>query len=204
MIASDILRYSILASAHLISSLADEELKKVKAVILFGSAAQGRAIASSDIDFFFDTDAPKTFQKNLRIKLSKEVEEFYLTSDALKFKLKGVDNSINLIAGKLEDWPDLKRSIASTGLVMYGKYPSQIREKSKTLFSIEKIGRLESSLLNKLYGYKVKHKKYPGLIKKISGIRLGRTFMVPSEQKLSIMEIFKKYNVSYSAYDIWV
>ena len=197
-------KYAVFGVSYLINSLSQDELKKLKAVILFGSVAQGNATADSDVDIFFDMDIPKTVQKEFKTKLNKAAEQFYLSNLAFKFKLKGIDNSLSIIVGKLEEWPDLKRSIASTGIALYQKYVSKIEEKSKTLFSIENIKKNKGALLNKLYGYKAKKKRYPGLIQKCSGSRLGSAFIVSSEKKQLIVDAFKKYNVDYTMQDVWV
>ena len=204
MIGRNILNYAIFASSYLINCLSENELKKLQDVILFGSVAQNMATADSDIDLFFNVDMSKSAQKKLIAKLNKAAEKFYLSNIAFEFKLEKIENPLSIKVGKIEEWPDLKRSIASTGIILYGKYATQIKEKARTIFSIEQIGRLEGALLNKLYGYKSGKKRYPGLIKKIGGIKIKRAFIIPSEQKQLIKDIFRKYKVDYSTYDIWI
>lgn len=200
-------KYAIIATSHIIASISESETKKIRNVILFGSVAQGTATSDSDIDIFFDVDMTKSSQRILRTKLNKAAENFYLTTTSFEFKLKSISNELSIQVGKLEEWPDLKRSIISTGIVLYGRYLKKIEEDVKTIFSIERIGRLEGALLNKLYGYKSGKKHYPGLIKKMNGERISRAFIVPAEQKEIVIDVFKKYNVEYSVFDvsiIWV
>ena len=128
----EIFKYAIFASSYLINCLSEEELKKLRAVILFGSVAQGTATSDSDVDFFFDVDMPKSAQKKLRTKLNRTAEKFYLSNIAFEFKLKRIENPLSIIVGRIEEWPDLKRSIASTGIALYKKYFSKIKEKSET------------------------------------------------------------------------
>ncbi len=202
MVINEIRRYAVLANAHLISSLSENEIKRLRTVILFGSVAQGTATVESDVDIFFDVDMPKTGQQKLRIKLDKAIGQFYLSNTALGFKLKGIENELSIKVGKLREWKELRQNIAATGVILYGKYFAKFEGKAQTIVSIERIGKLEGALLNKLYGYKAGNKRYPGLIKKIYGSRLGRAFIIPSEYKGIIRDVFKKYKVDYTEIDI--
>ena len=75
-------------------------------------------------------------------RLEKEIrkieKEFYQSREALLFKLKNVDNEFSIKIGKLDEWKNLQRSIASTGIVLYGNYqatklPNDVKCKAKTI-----------------------------------------------------------------------
>ena len=205
MVREDVLSYGLIGASYLISSTTARELKKIKSVILFGSVAGGTEQKGSDIDLFFDVDGSKKFQTGLRAKLNKTAEGFSLSNAALLFKAKSIDNEFSIKVGKLDEWADLARSIASTGITLYGKYTKQPAGlKAYTIFSWEKPGKAKGALLNKIYGYKAVNKRYPGLLKKHGGTKLGpATIMVPSSSRDLFSDIFKKYKVNYSRYDVW-
>src|SRR3989344_7636019 len=144
----EIFRYSVLAASHLISSLSENEIKHVRNVLLFGSAARFVASEKSDIDIFFDVLASKRFQLALRAKINKAADEFYLTNIALVFKSKGIDNELSIKVGKLEEWKELAQSISTHGIVLYSKYitkPSGL--KAYTILSWETPGKFKGALL---------------------------------------------------------
>src|SRR3989338_953254 len=197
--------YAVIVVAHILSSLSGSEKKRINNVILFGSIAQMRSSEESDVDIFFDTDAPKTFQTRLRSRINKIIDELKITPRALEFKIKKIDNEINVIVGKLDEWNDLQRSIASDGIILYGKYqPKTSSEELYVIFSWENLGKSKGAVLNKFYGYKIGKRRYPGLIEKIRGIKLGRgTIMVRSENRQIIIDVLEKYGIDYSMFEVW-
>ena len=201
-----IFRYAVLATAYLVSSLSESELKRVHSVLLFGSAARLAASEESDIDIFFDVSAPRRFQLALRAKLNKTADQFSLTNAALEFKSKGVDNELSIRVGKLEEWKELAQSISSHGIVLYGKYIARSLDvKAYTILSLETSGKFKGALLNKIYGYKANNKRYSGLLEKNKGsIKLGKaTIMVPAKSRDIFIEVLDKYKVNYSRRDVW-
>jgi len=203
-IAFEIRRYAFLAATHILAGLSERELKRVRSVILFGSVAQGVATAESDVDIFFDVDAPKRMQRLLRSRLNKCAEQFYLTNIALEFKLRGIANELSITVGRLAEWAELARSISSTGIVLYGKYMTMPPGlKAWTILSWEKPGKAKGALLNKIYGYRAGKKRYPGMLERIRGIKVGRaTIMVPAINRDAFVDVLEKYKISYSRYDI--
>lgn len=199
----EIFHYATLAAAHLISSLSKGELKHVRNVLLFGSAAHFAASEESDVDVFFDVSASKTFQLALRAKLNKAGEQFYLTPAALGFKSKGIDNEVSIKVGKLEEW-ELAKSIASNGIVLYSKYSAKPPDtKAYTILSWES-PKNKGALLNKIYGYRANNKHYPGLLEKTKSMKLGKAvIMVPAQSRDVFIDVMEKYKVNYSRYDIW-
>ncbi len=203
--AHDILRYAVLAGAHLLSELSASELGRVRQVVLFGSAARLAATEESDIDLFFDTDAPERVRKALRAKLAAAADRFALTNAALRLKSAGVANEISVRVGRLEEWESLAQSIASYGIVLYGAYTAKPRGLAAyTVLSWEAPGKAKGALLNKLYGYVAKGKRYPGLLEKKGGVKLGRaTILVPARERGAFIGVLEHYRVDYSRRDVW-
>jgi predicted nucleotidyltransferase len=205
MDSHDFFRYGLIASSYLIANLSESELKRVRSVLFFGSAARHEGTEESDVDIFFDVVASQKFQTAMRAKINKAAEEFYLSNAALEFKSHGIGNELSIKIGKLDKWEGLAQNMASHGVVVYGSYtkkPPGI--KSHTIISWESIGKSKGAVLNKIYGYKSNGKRYPGLLEKNNGIKLGGSvIMIPSETRDFFIDLLKKYKVNYSRYDIW-
>ena len=199
--------YAISAACHILQELSEKWTDKINNMILFGSVAQNRATAESDVDIFFDIDLNKTQTENLRKSLDKIIEDFYLSRAALQYKLEGIDNKISIFVGKLDEWKDLKRSIISTGIVLFGRYKSRIEKgqlKQYFIISWEPPLKNRGAFLNKLYGYSVKRKRYSGMIKKYNCIRMGKSaIIVPSEHRNKFIQHIEKYGVDYKIMEIF-
>ena len=180
-----------------------KKIENISNIILFGSAAKGEAKKSSDIDFFIEV---KRNSKNFEKEIIDLVNDFYKSREALIFKTKGIDNKINVIVGKLEDWADLRKSIESTGIVFYGNYiASDVKGKKHIIFFWDKIGKNRGAFLNKIYGFNSKGKRYIGLIENFNGRKLGKSsFMVPVEYREEIVKLFKHYKVNSKIIDVYV
>ena len=205
MVNIDIFKYSIFASSYIISSLSEQEIKRLESVLLFGSVASGTANENSDIDLFFNVDLAKKQQLFLRAKLNKAAENFYLTNTALEFKVKGIENSISIKVGKLEEWEDLSQNISSNGIVLYKKYTGKPTGlKAYTLLSWEKSGKSKGAVLNKFYGYRIGKKFYPGLLQKTKSEKIGMSsVMIPASSSRLFIEVLEKYKINYSRRDVW-
>jgi len=197
-----LIEYSSYFVAYLLFNLEKRYRENINNIILFGSVARGEAEKESDIDIFID------IKKKTR-KIEKEIkrleEKFYSSREASLFKLKGVNNKFSIIIGKLENWKELKTSIESTGILLYGKYiPSGIKGRKHVVIFWDKIERNRGAFLNKIYGFKVKGKAYSGLIEKFNGIKLGKSsLMVPLEHREEITKLLKKYKVSAKIIEVW-
>ncbi len=171
-------------------------------IILFGSVAKGQATKDSDVDIFIEVKRKlKVFEKQVR-----DIEKsFYSSREALIFKSKGIENKINLIVGKLDDWKDLKDSIESIGIVLYGNYiSSEIRGKKHILFFWNKVGKNRGAFLNKLYGFKSKEKRYTGLIENLGGKKLGKSsFIVSIEHREEFVKLMKYYDVDVRMVEVY-
>ena len=201
----NIKKYAILAVGYILSRLREKELKCVNSVMLFGSTARENATQESDIDLFFDVELPKSTEKTFRARLNKIAGEFYLSNIDLEYKMNGISNEISITVGRLREWDQLNRSISSEGMVLYGKYTAKpSKTKAYTILSWEKPGKAKGALLNKIYGYKIRGKRYPGILEKFGGTKLGHgTIMVPAEYKDIFISVLEKYKVNYSRREVW-
>ena|SRR3989344_3459236 len=193
--------YSSYFVSYLLSELGDINIRKI---ILFGSVAMDNADKESDVDIFIEV-------KKNSLKFKKDIEKilnkFYKSREALIFKNKGIDNKINILIGKLADWRDLKKSIESTGIVLYGRFVSSGFSEGKKylLISWDKIGKNRGAFLNKVYGFRVGEKRYKGLIETLSGRKIGKSsLMIPVENKDEIFVLIKKYDVDARLVEIYL
>jgi predicted nucleotidyltransferase len=179
-----------------------KNIESIEKIILFGSVAKDEATRESDVDIFIEL---KKENKKLVREIEKVLEEFYKSREALIFKTKNIDNKINLIIGKLDKWKELKKSIESTGIILYSKYVSSgIKGKKYAIIFWDKIGKNRGAFLNKIYGFKVRDKLYKGLIENFQGRKLGKScIMVPIENKGEIIKLIKKYEVNARIVEVY-
>ena len=185
--------YALAFVAYIFKEL--NESKLIKKVILFGSGSRNEATKQSDIDIFIETDKK---DKKLENKINSLVKDFYSTREYIQFKLIGISNPIHIITGNLNEWKELKKSIESTGIILYAPYTSsEVSGKKNLLISWDNIGKNRGAFLNKLYGFTIKGKKYLGLIEKYNGRKIGKSSIIlPIEYKDEIFDMIKKYKVN--------
>ncbi|MFH1585841.1 MAG: nucleotidyltransferase domain-containing protein [archaeon] len=196
-------QYTSYFVAYLNFNLPKKELENISKIILFGSTAKNEANKDSDIDLFIEVrKKPKSFEN----KIQKITEKFYKSREALIFKSKNIDSKINILIGKLNDWPELKNSIESTGIILYGRYipENKAGEKKYSIIFWDKIGKNRGAFLNKIYGFNVKKKNYRGLIETLDGKKLGKsTIMIPSENTNEILNLLKPYKVNAKVIEVY-
>lgn len=175
---------------------------EIDQAILFGSVANNEFDEESDIDIFIETD-----KKNEK-KINNILDLFEKSDIYEKYSLSGIKNKISLKIGKIDEWPKLKRSLISNGIVLYGKYKGKPEELIPyVVFCIDykKLKRKDKvKLWRKLYGYKQKvgnkiHET-KGIVKTKLG---GGCTLVKQEDKNKIIDYLKKYKVEYKIYEIW-
>lgn len=193
--------YASYFSSYLLANL--KEKKSIEKIILFGSAARNEAIKESDVDIFIEV---KKESQKIKNEIEKMLENFYKSRESLLFKSKKVSNKINLIIGRLDKWRDLKKSIESTGIVLYGKYvPSDISGKKHIIIFWDKIEKNRGAFLNKIYGVKIRRKRYQGLIEKLEGKKLGKSsVIIPIESKDEILKLIKPHKVHAKIIEVYV
>ncbi len=187
--------------SFLIENLKKEEIEKIKRIILFGSVARKEASKDSDIDIFIDIIVKtKKYRKKIEGRIKEIKKDF---SESMKFqkywKLQNINNDINIIIGKLEEWK-LKDSMVGSSIVLYSSFSQRIGEgENKIILRWLPIKNNSHRVMinKKLFGYKHYDKEDKGLLEKFAGEKLGtNVIMIPAENLDSFLKVFKKYNVS--------
>ena len=176
---------------------------QVKSIILFGSVATNNFDKESDIDLFIETDEKNKNKINNLLLLYKKTKEYE------KFKLEGIENELSIKVGNLEDWKDIKRSIISNGIVLYGKYkgkPEELKHKLLFILNVQDLKRSEKiKIWRKIYGYKQKVGKKNYICKGLAEKKFGRgVFLVSIENSQEIINYLRKNKVKYGFFDIWI
>lgn len=192
--------YASYFASYLLANLSDAD--SINKIILFGSAAKGEATKESDMDIFIEI---KKDDKRIAKIIKNILDKFYISREALYFKAKGIDNKINLIIGRLEEWRDLKKSIESTGMMLYGPYVSYGADGRKySIISWDSIGENRGSFLNKIYGVRIKDKSYKGMMEKLQGRKIGKSaIMVPVESREEVIKLLKYHKVNAKITDVY-
>lgn len=178
------------------------KIEKIDRIILHGSIAKGNFDEESDVDLFIDT-------KEKEGKINKIADNYYKTKKFKEWELKGISNKISIIVGELDskEWQELKRSIINTGIILYGKYKSEVEKINQyDLFSFENIkpDKKRIAIFRKLYGFKIGKKQYPGITNKINAIKVGKgCLLVPAEHVNELQRYFQEKKVAVKIYDIW-
>ena len=192
---SKLIAYALDFSSFLIQKIKDKN--QIKHIILFGSVAREEADRNSDIDLFLDLVKEN---KATETETEKITAEFYKSVKFLRYwKLLGIKNELKLVVGELGKWKELKSSIISNGIVLYGRFNPEIKGKPKVLFTWENISpNSRRVLFNKqLFGYKQKGKFYLGLIQKYSGERLGKgSLLVDWDYSVLFHQLFKRHKIT--------
>jgi hypothetical protein len=199
-------QYALLGVANVLSHLDPAQFGLIRGVFLFGSVARGTAARESDIDIFFDVAAPKKRHAKLRADFQKAFDDFALSQAGLRFKMAGVANAFAPIVGRLEEWSDLQRAIALSGIQLYG--PARISVARGEPWLIYYWDRVPSgkrgAFLNALHGYRVGKKKYAGLLQRARGFKTGKSGVAfPKARSPEFEELLRKYNVEYSILEFY-
>ena len=189
--------------SYLLNNL--KNINNIERVILYGSVAKDEDTKDSDIDLFIEA---KKNTKRFEEDINNIKKNFYQSRESTIFKSKGIDNNFSIKIGKLKEWKELARSIASTGIILYGPYetkelPSAIKHFIIIFWS--KIGKNRGSFLNKLYGFKIKQKYYQGLVARLNGKKIGKScIMVPIEYKNDIFKLLKEHEVEAKNLEVFL
>jgi len=179
------------------------KVKGIDRIILHGSVARGDFDEKSDVDLFVDS------REKIGKKVERAVENYYKTKKFKEWELKGVDFSFSCVVGKLDSkqWVGLKRGIVNTGIVLYGKYKSDMEKtNSYVLFSFEGIkpDKKRIAVFRKLFGFKVGKKRYEGMVGKMGAVRVGKgCLLVPAQFANELKEYFQGKKVSVRLFDLW-
>lgn len=193
---SRLISYAMDFASFLIQKIKDRE--NITNIVLFGSVARDEASENSDIDIFIDVakEGP-----TLEREISGCLKNFLESAKYKNYwKMLGVENEIKLRVGKLDKWKELKPSIVANGIVLYGKFKTEVKEGNHKVFFIWENVKPNSRrvLFNKqMFGYKQGNKFYSGLVQRYQGERLGKgCIIVPLEHSLVFHKLFKKYGIS--------
>ena len=196
--SKDILAYSMEFTSFLIDSIDETGLSNIRDIVLFGSAARNAADKESDVDIFVNLVKDNDIER----KIEKIKNDFYNTEMCRRWQLRGIDNEIKIIAGRLEKWKDLRISIIADGISLYSKYTSRTegkQKKQKVIIFWDNV-RPESKrvlLSKKLYGYNYKKSRYKGLLELTGSTKLGANCIITNlADSKKIIEIFKGLRVT--------
>ncbi len=179
----------------------DETLIEIENIILFGSGARGKTGKKSDVDIFINVPSEKkNIHEKVQVAVSFAVHLFY---DSLLFKKYwkpgGMENEIKCIVGRLDDWEDLKPSIISDGILLYGKYSGAVNGTQSFVIISWKNVKPETKrvlLSKKLYGYNMNGKRYAGVTEGTLTTKLGSNcIMVPIQSSKRILSVFDELGV---------
>ena len=180
--------------SYLLDNINKKSLNNIRRIVLFGSVARDEATKNSDIDLFIETsNKSKTFENEIK----KILEKFYQSRESSLFKTKGIDSKINIKSGVLKDWNEIYTTIASEGIVLYGYYEAKELPSGVKHFIIifwDKIEKNRGAFLNKIYGFKIKEKRYEGLLSKFNGKKLGKSSIL-----IPIQHIVKDISLSLNS-----
>ena len=189
--------------SYLLNNL--KNINNIERIVLYGSVAKEETSRDSDIDIFIEIKKDtKKFEKDI-----KDIEKnFYQSRESTIFKSKKIDNMFSIKIGKLKEWKELSRGIASTGIILYGPYETKELPSTIKHFIIifwNKIGKNRGSFLNKLYGVKIKQKYYEGLIAKLNGKKIGKScIMLPIQYKKDIFKLLKEHEVEAKNLEVFI
>ncbi len=181
-----------------------ENVPNIRSVILFGSASRGDISGSSDIDIFIDTQDEK------KDRIKKIAFNFQNTQASKNWALKGIHNPFSIIIGNLEgkEWVDLKRSIITDGVVLFGKYkskPEKLNQYMLVSYSNIKDAKKRVKLYRALFGYKISGKKYEGIMSKSNGLKFGSGIIaVPIDKYKELADMFNKLKITPKIVEIWM
>ncbi|MBU0459339.1 MAG: nucleotidyltransferase domain-containing protein [Nanoarchaeota archaeon] len=195
----------LIAYAESFTSFVIEKLKtNIKEIILFGSVARGDFSQSSDIDLFFNVQNKNDITK-CKTELKNLERKFYKSKIFIQWKQKGITNIIKPKIGILEQW-GLKRSIISDGLVLYGKYKSDLKGEGYLLIvlGIIKDVTKRNKITRTLFGRSENNYSTKGLISEVGGKKLAPTILIiPLQFSDKIITFLQKEKISFQLYELW-
>ena len=178
---------------------------KIKAVILFGSAARNTAQKSSDVDIFIDVDKKDKPEVDEIVKES--LNEFEIKSEKT-WKLRGIKNAISVITDDIaaDRWGELRRDIASYGIVLYGKYQAELKKNKHCVLikydTVKTKQKEKVRMLRKLLGYQSKKGKrvykHQGLIEELHAEKLSSALIIDVHASKEITTLLKEYKVPFT------
>ncbi len=207
------LNYNLRTLASFFAShLLDKFGNKIKNIFLFGSVARGEANNESDLDIFVDLiEIDKTKFNKIKSEIQASVRDFEDTTSCKFFRAMRVNNTINVLADRLDDgqWEDLRLAIAAEGVILYGRGLALIDRKGQphllAWWTGPRSQRRKVEFLRQIYGRKEGGRVYPGLLQKWNGLKVGRgTILVPIKFRQELMILLVKQRIKYQVKSIWL
>jgi len=192
----------LIAFASSYASFVLERMNNIQEIILFGSVARGDFDKDSDIDVFIDL-GKEDIKSEKDLKLISE--KFYKSIIYQKWEQKGITNRINAKIGNLNTW-DLKRSIISEGIVLYGQYKSEIKGEHYLLitFNVIKNVAKRNKVIRELFGREEEKYYKEGLVKQLGGKKISPTTLLIKQQfSDKILDFLKKEKVDFKLFEMW-
>ena len=192
----DLIAYAMDFASFLLQKTAAGE--KIRNIILFGSVARGEAGKESDVDVFIDVvKRSPALENNIR----KSADAFKSSSKYKNYwKPLEIENEIQPTIGQLRQWKELKPSIVSNGILLYGKFKPEIKEGTHRAFFMwenVKPNAHRVSFNKKLFGHMQGGKFYNGMLQVHNGERVGKgCIAVPLENAASFQQLFRTYKIS--------
>ncbi len=195
--------YAAYFTAYLLDNLKSAD--NIMRISLFGSASRGEAEQDSDIDIFIET---KRKTNKFGREVQHLVERFYQGRESALFKAKGIKNRFSIKIGNLKEWAEIYKSIASTGIVLYGPYEATNMPTGMRHFAIifwEGVGKNRGAFLNKLYGFRAGAQSYSGLLSKFEGKKIGKScIMIPVQYKANFLQLIRHHEVKAKIIEAFV
>jgi|SRR3989344_2171433 len=190
----ELISYSLDFVSYLLQNLKKEEISKIKSIILFGSVAIGKADKESDIDIFIDSP-----DKKIEKEVKEIIHSFYNSSKLKNYwNLLNIKNEINVIVGQLDNWK-LKDSMLGNAIILYQKYTPKLEEgKNKVILSWSNIKPDSKRVMlnKKISGYSHYGKKYPGLLEKYNGAKIGSNVIIIDTEHLNFfLDTFHSFSI---------
>lgn len=178
----------------------------IDSIILFGSVSRGDFDKESDIDIFINI---KNSTKKDKEIIRKITNNFYNTKSFEKWKLLGIKNDFSVMVGNIDsdEWTNLRRSIMTDGILLYGKYlakPKKMNHYVLVSYGSIKNDKKRVNLHRKLFGYALNGKRYQGTIEKENGIRVSsNSFLIKIDSYKKIKNIFDEMKINPKIIEVW-
>lgn len=198
-------RVDLIAYAHAYVYFVLPRIKtNLKDIILFGSVARDDFSPESDLDLFFNVITEKDAQR-LEEELKPINNLFYKSKIYELSKQKDITHPIKAKIGVLDQW-ELKSSILADGIILHGKYKSDITGEGYMLISFSPIKDItqRNRIMRTIFGRDEKYFKKEGLAIKVGGVRISPTaFIIPLQFSSEVVSFLRKEKIDFQLREIW-
>ena len=122
--------------------------------------------------------------------------------------MRGIKNAISVITDNIaaEQWSELRRDIASYGIVLYGKYQAELKKNKHCVLikynTVKTKQKEKVRMLRKLLGYQSKKGKrvykHQGLIEELHAEKLSSALIIDVHASKEITTLLKEYKVPFT------